>query len=296
MLLHLSGNSVPQILDLPTALMPVKCNKYNCDVSRSRLNAYLKHGQFLVKGWLLPGAPEAIIRLSDEQRSANLQGGVAEIGVHHGKLFILLYLLGSKNEPAVAIDLFSQQDLNIDNSGAGDLERLKRNLFRHADTSRLLIHEGDSTQLTSKDLLRFSGGPLRMISIDGGHTADITAHDLATSEGALIDGGIIVLDDCFNEMWPGVVDGVHKYFSQQRTIVPFGVGANKTFFCHGPFARQYADVLRKLDPRSIEQEFLGAQVVYFNFAPWSFSRWYKKVDPWRSLRRIYHDALSRFYQ
>jgi hypothetical protein len=262
-------------------------------VSKSRLNAYLKHGQFLVKGWLLPGAPEAIVRLSEEQRSANLRGGVAEIGVHHGKLFILLYLLGPENEPALAIDLFSQQELNVDNSGAGDLERFKRNLHTHADTSRLVIHEGDSTQLTSNDLLQLCRGPLRIISIDGGHTADITAHDLATSEGALIEGGIIVLDDCFNEMWPGVVDGVHRYFSQRRTILPFGVGANKTFFCHRPFARQYADVLRKLDRRSIEQEFLGEPVVYFNFAAWTFSRWYRRVDAWRLVRRLYHDALSR---
>lgn len=269
-------------------------SKYNCEMSKSRLNAYLKHGQFLVKGWLLPGAPEAIVLLSDEQRSANLPGGIAEIGVHHGKLFILLYLLGKENEPAVAIDLFSQQDLNVDHSGAGDLERFKRNLRSHADTSRLLIHEGDSTQLASGDLLQLGRGPLRMISIDGGHTADITAHDLATSEGALVEGGIIVLDDCFNEMWPGVVDGVHRHFSQPRTIVPFGVGANKIFFCHRPFARPYADVLRKLDRRSIEQEFLGEPVVYFNFAPWSFSRWYKRVDAWRSFRRIYHKALIRF--
>jgi hypothetical protein len=214
--------------------------------------------------------------------------------VHHGKLFILLYLLGRENEPAVAIDLFSQQELNVDNSGAGDLERFKRNLGRHADTSRLLVHEGDSTQLASEDLLQLCRGPLRMISIDGGHTASITAHDLATSEGALMEGGIIILDDCFNEMWPGVVDGVHQYFFERRAIVPFGVGANKTFFCHRPFARQYGDVLRRLDRRSIEQEFLGEPVVYFNFAAWTFSRWYRRVDAWRSVRRIYHEALSRF--
>jgi len=263
-------------------------------MSKCALNAYIKHGQFLVKGWLLPGAPEALALLSDEQRSANLPGGIAEIGVHHGKLFILLYLLGLEKEPAVAIDLFSQQELNVDHSGEGDLERFRRNLRRHADTGRLLIHEGDSTRLTSRELLQLGRGPLRMISIDGGHAADITAHDLATSEGALIEGGIIILDDCFNEMWPGVVDGVHRYFSQPRAIVPFGVGANKTFFCHRPFARQYADVLRKLDRRSIEQEFLGEPVVYFSFAPWSFSRWYRRVDAWRSFRRVYHEALSRF--
>lgn len=262
-------------------------------MSKSRLTAYLKHGQHLVKGWLFPGAPEAIILLSNAQRSAGLRGGVAEIGVHHGKLFILLYLLAAEDEPAVAIDLFSQQDLNIDHSGAGDLERLKRNLRRHADTSRLIVHQGDSTKLTSEDLLQLGRGPLRLISIDGGHTAGITAHDLATSEGALMEGGMIVLDDCFKEMWPGVIDGVHKHFSQPRTIVPFGIGANKTFFCHPPFAQRYANVLRTLDRRAIEQEFLGQPIVYFDYAPWSFSRWYRKVDAWRWVRRTWHDTFSR---
>ena len=79
-----------------------------------------------------------------------------------------------------------------------------------------------------------------MISIDGGHTADITAHDLATAEGALAEGGIVLLDDCFKEMWPGVINGVHRYFSEPRSIIPFGIGANKTFFCHRPFAAGYA--------------------------------------------------------
>ena len=257
------------------------------------LNAYLAHGHQLVKGWLFPGAPQAIVLLSEEQRRSRLSGGVAEIGVHHGKLFILLYLLSSDNELAVAIDLFSHQELNIDHSGAGDLECFKRNLCRHADTRRLVVHEGDSMQLTAAQLLELGGGPLRMISIDGGHTADITAHDLATAEGALAEGGSVLLDDCFKEMWPGVINGVHRYFSEPRSIIPFGIGANKTFFCHRPFAAGYAAVLRKMDRKAVEQEFLGNPVVCFNPSPWTLGRWFRKVDAGRMFRKIYHDIGSR---
>jgi hypothetical protein len=162
-------------------------------VSNGSLNAYLKHGHHLVKGWLQPGAAHAIVLLSQQQRSANLSGGAAEIGVHHGKLLILLYLLGAKAEPAVAIDLFSHQHLNVDRSGAGNLDRFKRNLRRHADLDRLVIHEGDSTLLTAEHLLSLGRGPFRLFSIDGGHTAEITAHDLSTAEGALAEGGIVTL-------------------------------------------------------------------------------------------------------
>jgi len=262
-------------------------------MGKRSLNAYLKHGHQLVKGWLFPGAPQAIILLSDEQRRTNLSGGVAEIGVHHGKLFILLYLLSSENESAVAVDLFSRQDLNVDHSGAGDLERFKRNLHRHADTSRLIVHEGDSTQLTAGQLIELGRGPLRLISIDGGHTAEITAHDLVTSEGALAEGGIIILDDCFKEMWPGVTDGVHRHFSEPRTIVPFGIGANKTFFCHKAFAQRYGAVLRKMDRKSIEQGFLGYRVICFEFRRWTLAGWWRKVDAGRAIRLAYHDVLSR---
>lgn len=264
-------------------------------MSQGDLRAYLRHGHNLVKGWLIPGAAEAIVALSAEQRASGLSGSVGEIGVHHGRLFIVLYLLTEGGEKAVAIDLFSHQDQNVDGSGAGDLARFKENLRRHADPDlrRLVVHEGDSTQLTSERLVALADGPLRIVSIDGGHTAAITAHDLATSEGALMEGGIIVLDDCFNESWPGVVDGAHQYFAQPRRIVPFGAGANKTFFCHREHAQRYAAVLRRLDRRAVEREFLGSPVICFEYAPWSMQRWLHRADPFRFFRRAYHDLLSR---
>ena len=262
-------------------------------MSYGSLNAYLKHGHHLVKGWLQPGAAQAIVLLSQQQHADNLSGGAAEIGVHHGKLFILLYLLGAKNEPAVAIDLFSHQHLNVDRSGAGNLDRFKRNLRRHADLSRLVVHEGDSTQLTAAQLLQLGAGPFRLFSIDGGHTAEITAHDLSVAEGALAEGGIIILDDCFNEAWPGVSDGVHRYFSRPRSIVPFALGAGKTFFCQPAFAQRYSAVLKKMDPKSVEHEFLGSSAICFNFAPWTLAGWWRKVDATRTIRRAYHDLLSR---
>ena len=258
-------------------------------------NAYLKHGHHLVKGWLAPGAAQSIVLLSEEQRNAKIFGPVAEIGVHHGRLFILLYLLGLENERAVAVDLFSHQEMNVDHSGLGDLERFKRNLSRHADTSRLVIHEGDSKQLSSSHLLALGRGPFRLISIDGGHTAENTAHDLGTAEGALADGGVVILDDCFNEMWPGVSEGVQHYFREPRAIVPFGIGANKTFFCHRTFAQRYASVLRKMDRKAVEQSFLGHKVVCFEYKPRTLAQWLRKVDAFRLFRQIYHDAMSRIW-
>jgi hypothetical protein len=251
------------------------------------VEAYLRSGYRYVDGWLYPAAAQAIAHLSVEQRRANAVGGVAEIGVHHGKLFILLYLLTSENEPAVAIDLFSRQELNAELSGAGDLERLKKNLRRYADVDRLVVYEGDSMGLTAADLLQLGGGPLRLISIDGGHTSEITAHDLGTAEGALADDGIIILDDCFNEMWPGVSEGLFRYFSGQQSIVPFGIAAGKTFFCRQQVARRYAKTLKMMKARIItEHDFLGSPVVCLDFSPLKLSERISRFEGWQRIRHL----------
>ena len=55
------------------------------------------------------GAIELICRLGEAQREMGLAGHIAEIGVHHGRSFILLALLARASEKAVAIDVFEQQ-------------------------------------------------------------------------------------------------------------------------------------------------------------------------------------------
>ena len=89
------------------------------------------------------------------------------------------------------------------------------------------------------------------------------------------------------------LNGVHRFFSEPRSIVPFAIGANKTFFCHRPFAERYAAVLRKTDRKAVEQEFLGNRVVCFDPSPWTVGRWIRKVDAGRMFRKIYHDIGSR---
>jgi hypothetical protein len=104
----------------------------------SRVARYIRHGKFYVEGWLRTEAALVIAALNERQRALDAKGGIAEIGVHHGKLFILLYLLGRPPEKAVAIDLFEDQHFNIDLSGSGDLAKFRRNLARHSDGARLV--------------------------------------------------------------------------------------------------------------------------------------------------------------
>jgi hypothetical protein len=246
----------------------------------------LKSGHRFVNGWLRFGASDAIVLLANQQRALNLGGSVGEIGIHHGKLFILLYLLTQEGETAVAIDLFSQQELNIDNSGAGDLEQFRRNIAKYADTRRLVIHEGDSTKLNFEDLLKLGNGPMRLISIDGGHTPEITAHDLATAEGALGEGGIIILDDVFTEVFPGVSEGVYRYFSEPRSIIPFAICAGKTLFCHPGFATQYKAALRTMKAKITEHGYLGTNVLCLELTPPTLAERVGRAKAWRNIKHL----------
>jgi hypothetical protein len=66
---------------------------------------------------------------SDAQVIAGTRGSVGEVGVHHGRLFILLYLLAEPDERAFAIDIFDEQHLNEDHSGQGDRKVFEENLI-----------------------------------------------------------------------------------------------------------------------------------------------------------------------
>jgi hypothetical protein len=271
--------------------------------NEARVRRYLKHGHKFVEGWMLPAAAQMVTALSAVQEAQCISGNVAEIGVHHGKLFILLYLLARGDERAVAVDLFADQKRNINYSGAGDLDRFRANLARHAgsDMRRLIISEGDSNSLDSAALKRLAGGTYRLISIDGGHTAETTAHDLAIAADALAPRGVIVLDDYFNEMWPGVSEGVHRYFREPRGILPFAIGTNKVFFCAPCAISLYVDSLRAIATKTVEHDFFGARVLCCNFTPLHFTERIGKDERWRAVkdrgpiriaRRAYHYARA----
>src|SRR5262245_23230946 len=250
----------------------------------SRVARYIHRGKFYVDGWLRTEAALVIAALNEGQRALGVEGGIAEIGVHHGKLFILLYLLSRAPEKALAIDLFGDQHLNVDQSGEGDLGRFQGNLQRHADNARLVLHQGNSLDLTAADLVRLAEGPLRFISVDGGHTAEATAHDLGLAETSLAEGGIVVVDDVFNERWPGVGDGVHRYFARHSGLVPFAIGANKTYFCRPSHRELYRAAAAAAVSDIATSEFLGAPVSFLYFVRPRFKDRIAALPAWRRLR------------
>jgi hypothetical protein len=250
----------------------------------SRVDDYIQRGKFAVDGWLRTEAATTLANVAAEQRRLGVAGGTAEIGVHHGKLFILLYLLSQPPEKAVAIDLFDDQEQNVDSSGKGDIAVFLGNLRKHADDGRLVVHKGSSLELKSAELERLAGGKVRLMSVDGGHTEEITANDLAVAEGALAEGGVIILDDVFNEMWPGVVSGVFRFFAGKPGLVPFAICANKTFFCRPSHAEAYRSAVIGGAAGHLTQTFLDQPVAVLHYVEPRLKERVTGSATWQSVR------------
>lgn len=217
------------------------------------LKQYARNNYKKIDGWLNAEVISQLIRLNDIQHKLQIHGHVGEIGVHHGKLFILLYLLARENEQAIAIDIFDFQELNRDKSGHGSLQIFEENLRRYAGNSlNLKVINKDSTTIGGQEVKEVVGGCLRMFSIDGGHLSNIVRHDLTTAADLICDGGVIILDDYFNPEFPGVAEGTNLFFvhdnpSSERSLVPFLVTLNKIYLTTVSHAELYMDHLTRLD-------------------------------------------------
>ncbi len=234
---------------------------------------YIKSGLEKVQGWLDKNAISIIENVDQAQKKFDINGHICEIGVHHGRLFILLYLLTRPSENAIAVDIFEQQHLNIDQSGQGDLEIFIKNLENFAkDKQKLKIIAEDSTHISSDDIKNAVGGEVRFFSIDGGHTIDITRNDLRIASQSICEGGVIILDDYFNGLFPGVSEGTNQFFIHDNDIgiVPFAIGAGKVFLTTISYADKYIESLLECNLANVgysrQQEFFGHRVLCLDFS------------------------------
>lgn len=178
-----------------------------------------------VQGWLHPFSARFIGEIGGVQRRAGIVGGSVEIGIHHGKLFLVLQ--NTCPGPALAIDLFEAQHLNVDRSGKGSRARFEANVAKWGDPRRLQVIAGSSLDLTASDIRKIVG-EAALFSVDGGHTAECTVSDLRLAEGSLAERGVVVIDDVFNESWPDVGTGFAHYM-RDGGLKPFAITPNKVY-------------------------------------------------------------------
>lgn len=232
------------------------------------LERYLIFGLRKVDGWLDPGSAEVIAALAAAQRAAGHCGAVGEIGVHHGKLFIVLLLTAAADEASFAIDVFEQQDLNSDQSGRGDRVRFLENMRQWGvGDRRISIIARSSLEVRADDIIGRCGR-VRLASIDGGHTRECTINDLRLMEGVLAERGIVVVDDYFNCSWPDVSAGVAEYlFDRDSRLRPFAISPNKLYLTAPANSEFYRAQIRRQFPLGKTSQMFGADVDIYHLAP-----------------------------
>lgn len=204
---------------------------------------YMKDGFDQVSGWAHKGLIHLLLAIHSFQLNHGIAGGACEIGVHHGKLFLLLKNLKSRGR-SVAIDVFEQEHLNIDGSGRGAINLFKQNCER-------LAPRYQSTEILTADSLGLNAGQIRgeqgfsIFSIDGGHTEQHTYNDYLLAEQSIASGGVILVDDYYNARWPGVHIGINRVFGQGfPTCAPLCFMFGKLVFVGVSWHRLMLDFLK----------------------------------------------------
>ena len=209
-----------------------------------------------INGMLQSGSLSVIWSLLEIQDYFNVTGDIVEIGVHQGKLFLLLCHWLNREETAYAIDIFGRPV----GSDTQNIDALIDNLQRFnipEDQYRLEIR--DSLNLTRSSLRGLLGGTgVRLFSVDGDHCKKAVLHDLVIAESALSSEGVIIADDLFNVWYPNVTEAVYDFFRDPavRDLVPIAfisangpveTGAAKLLIARAGMAAKYKAGLKLLN-------------------------------------------------
>jgi len=154
------------------------------------------------------------MKLSRIQNEEGIFGSIAELGVHHGRFTGALFITARENEKLIAADLFEDlQYQNIDVSGYGNKQAFVNGMRMYGlnESDLHLIHTGSTEDIPFDWYIRNDFEPFRLISVDAGHTAGLTFNDLEIAFCNALRGSIIILDDFFHNLWPGVTEGFYQF-------------------------------------------------------------------------------------
>jgi hypothetical protein len=211
-----------------------------------RIADYYKNGWPHVHGWIDDAALAALEAGATYQEELGISGNGLEVGVFQGRSFLGICAALRPGETAIAIDIFDDQALNVDKSGhAADLHSIfSANVEKYApDAINVDIFPADSMALRPDDILARTSDRFRIISIDGGHTAEHVMNDLALAAEILVNGALIILDDWMSPHWPGVQEGYVRYMANaNKRLAPVYYVENKLFMTtisHQPAMKAY---------------------------------------------------------
>jgi hypothetical protein len=204
---------------------------------------YVARGHNRIRGWLSRVDAEIFATILAEQSRLAISGDTLEIGVHHGRSFLVQNLSVRAGELAIAADIFDDQHLNVGTiSGRGDLAKFKSNVDRYGYPGRAKILICSSLNLTAKDLQHHTNG-LRFVNVDGAHWFEAVVNDLRLAASTAGSDCVIAVDDFFNPDYPEVSAAYYAWLEDRPDFVPFCVSQAKLYLCSPGCQLKYSTAL-----------------------------------------------------
>jgi hypothetical protein len=227
---------------------------------------YIKKYMGSVHGWISVSDAKIFAALLELQVMYAISGAVVEIGVHHGRSFILLALARRGSERALAIDLFEDDELNINTPGRNRRSQFFKNCARF-DLSGIEAVKSCSLALTP-EAIRSQVGGVRFFSIDGGHQFGEVHHDITLAYESIIPEGIVAIDDFCNRAWPEVTFASFEFLRHHARMVPFLITDGKLYCSMRGSEELYRNHIKERFPNSIERSIsvLGHETLLFRRA------------------------------
>ena len=203
---------------------------------------YIKRDIYRVAGYMVSLDAELFDSLIAAQAAQGITGSLAEIGVHHGRSFILMAMHRRPGERSLAIDLFEDDDMYSDVDGLGRDGNFRRNCDRFGVAlAPEEVLTGSSLDLAPDDVTT-RVGPVRFFSIDGGHGYEHVENDLALAQQTVLDAGIIVVDDFASTFWPEVTFATYDWLrGPGDDFAPFAATQSKLYLSRRHHHARYRD-------------------------------------------------------
>jgi Methyltransferase domain len=237
---------------------------------------YLSGGYRQVQGWASALALLELARLSQVQQTLGIRGPVCEIGVYLGRVLILLHLLTRPDELTAGVDLHERGP------------QVLRNLQAHrGDPTRLRLMVADSLQVPAERILELCAGRPRLFDIDAGRTPEAVYHDLTLARQTMCAGGVAIVDDYFQEAWPGISEGVCRFMTLSGGLCPLAIGGNKLFLTTSREASQaYRDRLAPMFAGHSRKAIMFGEPVLL-IGRLTVRRRLARTKLWQSIRRYF---------
>ena len=196
-------------------------------------------------GWFFPDAAVMFMAYNQLASARAASGNTLEIGVFHGRSAIAVASLRGQSGTFTAIDVFD--DLQARDGSSHDVGLRGAFLANMAEAfperDWLRVIAAPSATVHADAL-----GPHTFCHIDGLHSAEGTYADMRLCADVVVDGGLVALDDYFNERYPGVSEGALSFEARHPGVLrPIAVGFNKVLFHKAPHADLNTRFAREFD-------------------------------------------------